>query len=34
VQLGRETAQRLRSRGADKILEDVYGQEIAAPAQP
>jgi len=34
VQLGRDTAQKLLSRGANKILEDVYSQEIAAPAQP
>lgn len=32
-QLGRETAQRLLRRGADKILSDVYGHE-AAPRQP
>ena len=33
-QLGRETAQRLLQRGADKILNDVYGQEAAVPKQP
>ncbi len=33
-QLGRATAQKLLSRGANKILEDVYSREIAAPAQP
>jgi hydroxymethylbilane synthase len=33
-QLGRATAQKLLSRGANKILEDVYSQETAAPAQP
>ncbi len=33
-QLGRETAQRLLRRGADRILSDVYGQEAAVPRQP
>ncbi len=33
-QLGRDTAQKLLSRGANKILEDVYSQEISVPAQP
>jgi hydroxymethylbilane synthase len=33
-QLGRETSQKLLARGADRILQDVYRQEIAAPAQP
>src|SRR5579864_2213253 len=33
-QLGRETAQALLDRGADKILMDIYGQEVAAPVQP
>jgi hydroxymethylbilane synthase len=33
-QLGRDTAQKLLSRGANRILEDVYRREIAAPAQP
>ncbi|HWX55475.1 MAG TPA: hydroxymethylbilane synthase [Verrucomicrobiae bacterium] len=33
-QLGRETAQKLLARGADRILQDVYSHEIAAPAQP
>jgi hydroxymethylbilane synthase len=32
-QVGRDTAQRLLRRGADKILSDVYGRE-AAPQQP
>jgi hydroxymethylbilane synthase len=32
-QVGRETAQRLLRRGADRILNDVYGRE-AAPQQP
>ncbi len=32
--LGRDTAQKLLSSGANKILEDVYSREIAAPAQP
>jgi hydroxymethylbilane synthase len=33
-QLGRETAQRLLRRGADKILSEVYGLEAAVPKQP
>jgi hydroxymethylbilane synthase len=33
-QLGRETAQKLLKRGADKILNDVYSQEVAVPQQP
>jgi hydroxymethylbilane synthase len=33
-QLGREVAQTLLKRGADKILKDVYDQEIAVPNQP
>lgn len=33
-QLGRETAQKLLKRGADKILSDVYDQEAAVPRQP
>ena len=33
-QLGREVAQRLLSRGADKILTDVYAQEVVVPKQP
>jgi len=32
--LGRETAQTLLARGADKILSEVYGQEAAVPGQP
>src|ERR1051326_581416 len=32
--LGRETAQNLLRRGADKILHDVYAQEVATPQQP
>jgi hydroxymethylbilane synthase len=32
--LGRETAQKLLERGADKILRDVYTQEVAVPKQP
>jgi hypothetical protein len=32
--LGREVAQTLLQRGADKILKDVYDQEIAVPNQP
>ncbi|HEY1524956.1 MAG TPA: hydroxymethylbilane synthase [Candidatus Angelobacter sp.] len=34
VKLGRETAQTLLWRGADKILTDVYAQEVAVPKQP
>ena len=34
VKLGRETAQTLLWRGADKILNDVYGQEVEMPKQP
>jgi hydroxymethylbilane synthase len=33
-QLGRETARRLLRRGADRILNDVYGLEAAVPKQP
>jgi hydroxymethylbilane synthase len=33
-QLGRETAQKLLKRGADKILSDVYSEEVAVPPQP
>ena len=33
-QLGRETAQKLLSRGADQILRDVYAQETPATAHP
>jgi len=32
--LGRDVAQTLLKRGADKILKDVYDQEIAVPNQP
>jgi hydroxymethylbilane synthase len=32
--LGRQTAQVLLKRGADKILADVYAQEVAVPKQP
>lgn len=32
--LGRETAQKLLRRGADKILSDVYSEEVAVPRQP
>ena len=32
--LGAETAQNLLSRGADKILSDVYSEEVAVPRQP
>jgi hydroxymethylbilane synthase len=34
VKLGREVAQTLLDRGADKILKEIYGQEVTAPAQP
>jgi hydroxymethylbilane synthase len=33
-QLGRETAQKLLKRGAEKILGDVYNEEVAVPRQP
>ena len=33
-ELGRRTAQSLLQRGADKILADVYSQEVAVPKQP
>ena len=32
--LGREVAQTLLRRGADKILKDVYAQEVVVPKQP
>ncbi len=34
VKLGRETAQILLKRGGDKILNDVYAQEVEVPKQP
>lgn len=34
VKLGRETAQTLLWRGGDKILSDVYAQEVEVPKQP
>jgi hydroxymethylbilane synthase len=34
VKLGRETAQTLLKRGGDKILNDVYAQEVEVPKQP
>jgi len=34
VKLGREVAQTLLRRGGDKILTDVYAQEVAVPKQP
>jgi hydroxymethylbilane synthase len=34
VKLGRETAQTLLWRGGDKILNDVYAQEVAVPKRP
>jgi len=33
-ELGRKTAQSLLQRGADKILTEVYTQEVAVPKQP
>ena len=30
----KETAQKLLKMGADKILEDVYKEEVAVPNQP
>jgi hydroxymethylbilane synthase len=33
-QLGRQVAEKLLDRGADRILNDVYGQEAAVPKQP
>jgi hydroxymethylbilane synthase len=32
--LGRRTAEALLKRGADRILSEVYGQEVAVPGQP
>ncbi|HMC31009.1 MAG TPA: hydroxymethylbilane synthase, partial [Candidatus Angelobacter sp.] len=32
--LGRDVAQALLKRGADKILRDVYAQEAVVPGQP
>jgi len=32
--LGRETAQKLLTRGGEKILSDVYSEEVAVPKQP
>jgi hydroxymethylbilane synthase len=34
VTLGSEVARTLLERGADKILKEIYGQEIAVPIQP
>jgi hydroxymethylbilane synthase len=34
VELGRQVAERLLARGADKILSEVYDQEVAVPKQP
>jgi hydroxymethylbilane synthase len=34
AELGRATAQKLLARGADKILNDIYGAEVAVPRQP
>jgi hydroxymethylbilane synthase len=33
-ELGRATARALLRRGADRILSDVYGQEVTVPTQP
>jgi hydroxymethylbilane synthase len=32
--LGREVAQTLLGRGGDKILTEVYAQEVVVPKQP
>jgi hydroxymethylbilane synthase len=32
--LGRQTAETLRKKGADRILNDIYGQQVAVPRQP
>jgi hydroxymethylbilane synthase len=32
--LGRQVAQTLLQRGADKILTEVYAQEVVVPRQP
>src|SRR5205807_4675292 len=32
--LGRQTAEALRKKGADRILNDIYGKEVAVPGQP
>jgi hydroxymethylbilane synthase len=32
--LGRQTAEALRKKGADRILNDIYGQQVAVPGQP
>jgi hydroxymethylbilane synthase len=34
MELGREVAERLLQLGADKILKDVYAQEVVVPKQP
>ena len=34
VKLGRDAAQKLLKRGGDKILNDVYAQEVEVPKQP
>jgi hydroxymethylbilane synthase len=34
AELGRQVAERLLARGADKILGDVYDREVAVPRQP
>ena len=33
-QLGSKTAEALRSKGADKILAEIYSKEVAVPGQP
>ena len=33
-ELGRRTAQALLKRGADRILAEVYEQEVVVPKQP
>lgn len=32
--LGQQTAEALRKKGADRILNDIYGKEVAVPGQP
>ena len=34
ARLGATVAEKLRQRGADKILQEVYGHEVVAPGQP
>jgi hypothetical protein len=32
--LGQQTAEALRKKGADRILNDIYGKQVAVPGQP